>query len=124
MVGVFKRTHKPTIRLDDTAFNKTKVRVLLLLRIINGQTERYLGLRELADLGAASYTYLKDRMRDLERWRYVKYMPVENNGKGSSLYKGYRIAPRGLFYLANCERYHPDKVAELIADLDITVVRP
>jgi hypothetical protein len=117
----YKKTHKPTIRLDDTAFNKTKVRVLLVLREVNKQNNRYLGLRELASLGAASYAYLKVRMRQFERWRYIKSMPVENTGKGQSFYRGYRIVPKGLLFLANCERYHPDKVAELIANLDITV---
>ena len=123
MIEIFKKTHKPKIRLDDTAYNRTKVRVLLLLRIVNKQNNRYLGLRELASLGAASYAYLKVRMRQFERWRYIKSMPVENTGKGQSFYRGYRIAPKGLFYLANCERYYPDKIAELIADLDITVVK-
>ena len=119
----YKKTPKPTIRLDNTAYNKTKVRVLLVLRMVYKQNNRYLGLRELATLGAASYAYLKVRMRQFERWRYVKSAPVENTGKGQSFYRGYRIAPKGLFYLANCEHYHPGKVAEFIANLDITLVK-
>ncbi len=122
-MAAYKRTHKPTIRLDGTAYNKTKVRVLLVLRTVHKQNNRYLGLRELASLGAASYAYLKVMIRKFERWRYVKSAPVENTGKGQSFYRGYRIAPKGLFYLANCECYHPDLIAELTANLGITVIR-